>query len=79
VFSPLSNPMEAVKPKYTYNPALQNLYRAVLHRLQHPDEPSLPPVPPARPPACPPPLMPGNHGRALLPPPPLMAGVGGRR
>lgn len=46
--------MEAVKPKYTYNPALQNLYRAVLHRLQHPDEPSLPPVPPARrPPARP--------------------------
>lgn len=41
------NPMEAVKPKYTYNPALQNLYRAVLHRLQHPDEPSLPPVDPA--------------------------------
>jgi hypothetical protein len=47
-----SNPMEAVKPKYTYNPALQNLYRAVLHRLQHPDEPSLPPVP-SRPPLMP--------------------------
>jgi hypothetical protein len=38
--------MEALKPKYTYNPALQNLYRAVLQRLQNPDEPSLPPVHP---------------------------------
>lgn len=39
-----SNSVEALKPKHTYNPALQNLYRAVLHRVQHPDDPNLPPV-----------------------------------
>jgi len=40
------NSVEALKPKHTYNPALQNLYRAVLHRVQHPDDPNLPPADP---------------------------------
>lgn len=31
--------MEALKPKYTYNPTLQRLYQCVQHRALNPDDP----------------------------------------
>lgn len=37
--------MEALKPKYTYNPTLQRLYQSVQHRALSPDIP-LPPLDP---------------------------------
>jgi ATP-dependent DNA helicase 2 subunit 2 len=38
-------PMEALNPKYTYNPALQHFYQCVTRRALHPEEP-LPQVDP---------------------------------
>jgi ATP-dependent DNA helicase 2 subunit 2 len=37
--------IEALNPKYTYNPALQHFYQCVTHRALHPDE-SLPKLDP---------------------------------
>lgn len=36
--------MEAAKPNHTFNPALQSLYRAVIHRTKHPDDTGIPAV-----------------------------------
>jgi len=41
----VSNPMEALKPKYTYNPALQHFYQVLQTRAMQPETP-LPPLDP---------------------------------
>jgi len=38
-------PMESLKPKFTYNPVLQRFYQCVQHRALHPNAP-LPPLDP---------------------------------
>lgn len=44
-FHSYRNPIEALKPKYTYNPALQHFYQVLQSRAMQPETP-LPPLDP---------------------------------